>query len=282
MSDPGNLLSLLISAASGRPPAPLPDIAQQLTDAVDAWTRAFRDAVEGVGRESIKVVRRLEDLDAALPTNWRNLTYPQIFDVMDLMRDTGWSLLWTPPAEVLAELLEAPDRAGRGAILVRREALILHELDRLADRVTHPRLGELRDAIAEAIEVYRSGSFAAAQALATVTLTTAVHTIYGGRLGAIKKQFRAANPLADGLTELRLSALKRAVAMTLADYSPGDHIPSDYNRHASTHGAGLIQYTQLNSLTSLMLVVSLLVESQTVPAPGSRGGTSPRQSDPQA
>lgn len=242
-------------------PVPLANVAQLLTDVIDGAIRALGPALDELGR---RVTQGFDDLNDALPANWHNLTIPQILAVMDLMRDTGWSLLWTPPTAVLTEILEAPDRTAQGALLLRHEALILHGLDELGPQVANPDHREFREAIAEAIEVYRSGYFAAAQALATVTLTTAMHRIYGRNLGTIKQRFRAADPLADGLAELRLSAVKRAVALTLVSYNAGDAIPPAYNRHASTHGAGIIQYSQLNSLTSVMLVVSLLVESHAV------------------
>ena len=129
--------------------------------------------------------------------------------------------------------------------------MILHELDRLAPPVMNSGRREVWPATAEAIEVSLLPM--------TVTLTTAVHTIYGGTLGTIKQKFRAADPLAEGLTESDSPPSSAPSFLTPASHNPGDAIPTAYSRNASTHGAGMIQNRQLNSLTSLMLVVSLLV-----------------------
>jgi hypothetical protein len=45
---------------------------------------------------------------------------------------------------------------------------------------------------------------------------------------------------------------------------PGDPIPEDYNRHASTHSVDPLQFTQFNSLVSLMLLVSVILEVDTM------------------
>ncbi len=114
----------------------------------------------------------LEEFNETYPSNWHRLTIPEMFKVMDLMGETGWSLLWTPPAEILAEIIATSDRAAQEAILLRWEALILDDLGALLERVEHQDLREFRVPVAEAIEVYRSGFFWSAQALATATLTT--------------------------------------------------------------------------------------------------------------
>lgn len=43
------------------------------------------------------MARATEALDDALAPNWRPLTYPQIFEIIDLMRDTGWGLALDAP-----------------------------------------------------------------------------------------------------------------------------------------------------------------------------------------
>jgi hypothetical protein len=60
----------------------------------------------------------------------------------------------------------------------------------------------------------------------------------------------------------RLVAILQTAGCAIEHYrgDQGDPIPTRFNRHASTHRVGGIQYTRSNSLTSLMLVVSLIRE----------------------
>jgi hypothetical protein len=60
----------------------------------------------------------------------------------------------------------------------------------------------------------------------------------------------------------RLVAILRSAGRAIAEYrgKPGEAVPTVFNRHASTHRVVAAQYTQLNALTSLMLVTSLLRE----------------------
>lgn len=137
-------------------------------------------------------------------------------------------------------------------------------MEPLLARIDHSDLSELCVAIAEAIESYRSGYYRSAQALATATLTTTIHEVYDHKTFAqAREAFAKMDPEEADLRSWRLSVIVTAVLCTLHSYFPGDPVPMLFNRHASTHRIGAPQYRQLNSLTSLMLVVSLLLETQT-------------------
>lgn len=168
------------------------------------------------------------------------------------------------PERCLTELIATGDRAEQEEILLRNEALILDGIVPLLARVEHPDLIGLRVAIAEAIESYRSGYYWAAQALAGATLTTTIHEAYDHRtFKQAREAFAEMDPEEASLRTWRLAVITTAVVRTLDTYHPGDPVPILFNRHASTHRVGAPQYRQLNSLTSLMLVVSFLLETQT-------------------
>jgi hypothetical protein len=64
------------------------------------------------------------------------------------------------------------------------------------------------------------------------------------------------------IRDFRWIAIQGAVAKVLEDYHPVTGRPerSDYNRNASAHRVKQPQYRQVNALSGLMLLVSVLVE----------------------
>jgi hypothetical protein len=54
------------------------------------------------------------------------------------------------------------------------------------------------------------------------------------------------------------------VADALQRFLPhnGDPVPVVYNRHASAHAVGDVQYTEANALVAVMMAVSMLCELQ--------------------
>lgn len=59
-----------------------------------------------------------------------------------------------------------------------------------------------------------------------------------------------------------------AGSMVLETFVPGDPIPVEFNRHASVHAAGAVQYHPANALIALMIATSLLREAQEEVSPG--------------
>ncbi len=82
-----------------------------------------------------------------MPPNWEALTIPEIKRVRELMIGTGWSLVWTPPADVVREIIDAPDAETRRGVLLAAEARIVDDLaavglERLLCRFSQ--MGDLR------------------------------------------------------------------------------------------------------------------------------------------
>jgi CelD/BcsL family acetyltransferase involved in cellulose biosynthesis len=94
---------------------------------VDAALRTVRRTAQTVGPMLEAAAKSsaifLEEFSAAVPPNWQRLTNPQIFDAVELMARTGWSLVWTPPSESVVAILEAPDADARRSLLLSAELL---------------------------------------------------------------------------------------------------------------------------------------------------------------
>lgn len=204
----------------------------------------------------------------AMPENWLGLTNPQVFAAVDLMKGTGWSLVWTPPAETIVELLETRDPVVRREILLGAEPRILHDLDHLLERIEQQRLLPLREATQESLETYRSGFFSSSQALSASILSSALHEHLGEKSHRkASRHFREADEREASIREFRWVAVQLAVGKALDEYNPATGRPerSDFNRNASAHRVKRPQYRQVNALSALMLVTALLLELNDFP-----------------
>lgn len=265
--------------------AEAPDWQRFLAEVMTATQRAARRLYEEVGRfqtsDLARGLRRLAEETAAdlgpklaaamseiaeatkqgLPDNWDRLTVPEIFETVDLMRQTGWSLVWVPTDDVIHALLSAKTEAERQRILLGAEPAILARLEALVDQTTHPDLSELQRASREALETYTSGYLWSAQALATAALGSVIHQQLGHQTWKDARQaVDDLDPEEAGIRLFRFSALIGALATAIERNYPGDPAPHRYNRHASAHGVDVKQYTPVNSLAALMLVACIVHE----------------------
>jgi hypothetical protein len=259
--DPGEFARMTQAAAQRT--------AQQMRDSLKALGigRAIRSAAHFTLVEVLpamaKLAAMMEDFrQQVFPPNWAPLPPMDVWHVMLLMRDDGLSLAWTPPTEILRELLAARTLGERLTILVRHEAIILDELEALLGRIDEPDLAELSANARESLEAYRSGYHRGSQALTAATLTTAIHRHFAHRrLKKARAALAAMEPNEAGVRQLRLSAVMSAVAASLSEADPLSKAPrARFNRHASLHTAVYPQYTAANSLNALMLLISFLIE----------------------
>jgi hypothetical protein len=181
--------------------------------------------------------------------------------VVELMRETGWSLARTPPTDVLVDLLDAPDVEAQERVLVAAETMIVEELDRLLRGNQSPSFPDVHAAAVEALAAYSSGYFVASQALSTVALTSVIHNhSRPARLKAVRIALKQFDPDKDGLRLFRFASVMRALGTALDEWWH-THPPRErFNRHNSAHSLGTPQYRQVNALTSLMLLVSVELE----------------------
>jgi hypothetical protein len=226
--------------------------------------RIMRETGSALVKDALRASRDFaEAFGEAMPDNWHGLTNPQIFAAVELMEGTGWSLLWTPPAETVIEILETRDPDRRREILLDSEARILFDLDSMLERIEQASLQNLREAGRESLEAYRCGLFSPSQALSASILSSALHQHLGeSKHSKVRERFAGANEKDAPIREFRWVAVQVAVGKVLEQYNPATGLPerSDFNRHASAHRVKKPQYRQVNALSALMLVTALLME----------------------
>jgi hypothetical protein len=191
------------------------------------------------------------------------------------LAEAGIPITWVPPARTIVALVHAsPDEYA--AVLAHHSSDIVGSCREVLAQVNSPALVEQTELAREAVEVARLGQFKAAQALASSVFDTVLRrwfdpSVIGGR--GYYKNVRKMLLEQDGASGYRERATLAPVANSLADFIPsrGDGIPATFNRHASSHAAGRIQYTTGNSLVALMLTISLLREVQERPEEEQKG-----------
>jgi hypothetical protein len=201
--------------------------------------------------------------EEALPPNWGGLSAVDgVSRILEFMDETGWALAWVPRSEVITELLAAEDEK-RAVVLLASETEILGDLVACLSEISDPSLHESRDSAAEAVECYRDGKPRGAQALATNLFSTLIHeNLEQPSFAKARAEFTRDDPMHVNIGRFRLVAILRTAGRAIDVYrgEPDEPVPTVFNRHASTHQVGAVQYTRLNALTSLMLVVSVIRE----------------------
>jgi hypothetical protein len=185
----------------------------------------------------------------------------EIERIIDLMRETGYCVVWAPRSEIVIELLEA-DHADRSSLLLARREEILDDLEAVLGDVDGPSFQLARGSAEEAIAAFRDGHHRSAQALAAVILTDIIHARMGKKTSKALKEFEEQEPEESNIRELRLRAIYVPARRALATWHPLGKAPApdDFNRHASSHGLTSQQYTHHNALAGLMLVIPFLRE----------------------
>lgn len=117
----------------------------------------------------------------------------------------------------------------------------------------------------EALKAAHNGHLAAAQALgASIFDTTLRHTFKPAKLAGYYKAVKDAiedHHETAPFTEMRWGIVHAPAISVLDTFRPGDPVPTEFNRHASVHAAGAVQYHPANALIALMLATSLLREA---------------------
>ncbi|MFI2764758.1 hypothetical protein ACH5A3_38945 [Streptomyces echinatus] len=226
--------------------------------------------LEGLSTAVAPLQSVLERLDAMMPENWQGqrLAYK---DMVRLMQE-GVPLAWVPPADVIRHLLAAQDVACRVEILDDRRTEILASCSKVLDTVTDERFAAQRTLLEECVRMLEGGMFSGAQALAANVWDTLVRALAfanpawltdkGWWPGYSKISQRVPSVDIDEATigQFRKAAVFLPFATTLEEFRGQDPVPDGFNRHATAHAAGAVQYTAANAVIALMLAVSVLRE----------------------
>ncbi|MEU5972021.1 hypothetical protein [Streptomyces globisporus] len=212
----------------------------------------------------------LERLDAVMPGNWRG----QRLDYRDMVRlmQEGVPLAWVPPADVIRQLLAADGASSRSKVIDDCRPEILASCREAMAEVTDQRLAAQRELLEECARAIESGMFSSAQALAANVWDTLMRGIAFANpdlltskgtwsYGHIKRNVPSVKSEEDAtIGEFRRAVVFLPLAKTLEEFWHPRPVPPSFNRHATAHATGSVQYTASNAMTALMLAVSVLSE----------------------
>ncbi|MEV0566581.1 hypothetical protein [Dactylosporangium sp. NPDC050588] len=182
----------------------------------------------------------------------------------------GIAVAWIPRPEILAELISAHETE----VFLRvtdREQDILDDCDRVAMEAQRGTVGEQAHLLRQAIAAARQRHYSAAQALATNILDTTL------RVACPLGVWQGYRPLREAIEELRrhhtwrrlrtgLALAPLLLALDSFDGAAGA-VPGHYNRHATVHAAGTVQYTRQNTITAIMAASSAIREAHAMSIP---------------
>jgi hypothetical protein len=237
---------------------------------LDRWEQLFRSLSLNFGRViPPEVLARLRD---SVPPNWQGLEDPDWSAALEIMNG-GIPLIWVPRSAIVGSLTKAGNAESRREILDHGRQDIADDCSAVLAEVTAPGLVPLAGLAADAARALRDGHCAAAQALAANVFDTWLRDVIRrgvlftperkgkGFYGNIRRQIK---PVTDDvrISELKASGALTPVLMALAWFTPGDPIPAQFARHATAHGAGPEQYTDVNAVIAVMLTTSVLRQAQ--------------------
>jgi len=193
-----------------------------------------------------------------LPHNWP----PDIdLDVATtVIRDDGLPLVWVPRAEVIAELLDAPDRRARIEVLISHTDEVVEDCRATLDEVSHESLANQQPLAVKALTAFENGHYEAAQALAVVVTETAVtHFFSGKKYEDIKKEVDF-DPRLVFIKEIRTRAALAPIGVFFVKWYPSSGVPAPeaLSRHVSVHQADEKHYSRGNAIVAILLVSSVL------------------------
>ncbi|MEU2518869.1 hypothetical protein ABZ732_08795 [Streptomyces pseudogriseolus] len=219
---------------------------------------------------------RLQELD---PENWRGERLRRL-DMLKVMEE-GIPLVWTPPADVIRDLLDAPDAPARRKVLEQQAAAVVeHCRTVLTDVHRHDLTAEV-GFLNDCLDSIDGGKDAAAQVLASSVLDTVLRamvradaSLQNGQGGFNFKVLAAQLPKATPDTlvgQFRAYCINTSIHRAYEPYF-GPPVPEEFNRHATAHAAGPTQITLANALAAMMLAVGLLRELEETQRPLSPAG----------
>lgn len=193
------------------------------------------------------------------PPNWHSLPAGSVTRADHLVCETGLCVIWVPGPEVVAKLLQAPDKAARDKVFINCRVEILDSVDARLAEVMHPELAGLRALAVEAVQAARAGVPAAAQALAAAVISAVVNDHYGFSFGSAREEFEAEAPAVAGFWSHRRVLVQRS--LQLAILKSRDR-PADggFNRHMSSHCSDPSHYGEAHAIEALLLMTGALRE----------------------
>jgi hypothetical protein len=199
----------------------------------------------------------LEQLRETQPPNWSDDI--DLEQVLAVIQEDGLPLVWLPRAEIIAEVLDAPNRAARVEVLLRHADELIVDCREVLAAVRHETLTGQLPLAGRAVDALEAGHHEAAQALAVVVTETAVARAIRGKYEDVKSQVLF-DPDLVPYTEMRLRAALAPIGPFYTTWyaSSGTPAPEALSRHVTVHQADHTHYTEGNALVAVLLATSVL------------------------
>lgn len=249
---------------------------------------AYVDDPDAVERAQTNSALRIA-LNWLRPRNWHGSGLNP-HDVLLAAEESGIPVVWVPPTEVLAEIVEAePER--RIAVLMANEESVLAACDSLIEYSDHSELRDTQTLATRALHAFRDRHHEAAMALAvsvaeglafwvseTRTLTHDTEQQWNdhekrlNRGRNLRYRYSLAQDLLDQMDakerksqfDVMHRALLAPIPRFFTRFYAGEEkpLPETPSRHATVHQPTVAHLSQSNALLSLMLCASYLREQQ--------------------
>ncbi|NEK96615.1 hypothetical protein GCU67_20950 [Modestobacter muralis] len=198
----------------------------------------------------------LERVREQLPVNWP--AGIEIEDVTAVIQDDGIPLVWVPPAAVVDEVLDAPDRGARVSVLLSHTDELLRDCRRVLADVNADRLQRQLPLAPRALDAIEQGHHEAAQALAVVVTDATIAGWIIGKFEKLEKQVHF-DPEETPFDEWRLKAAVAPLRNFKQRYFAGQGTrPTGLNRQVTVHYAEADHFTKGNALIACLLMTSVL------------------------
>lgn len=205
------------------------------------------------------LIASIEVASGHRPPNWPGDI--DVARVVAVIRDDGLPLTWAPRCAVVTELLLAPDKAARLAVLLTHASEIAADCrDVLAD-VTHATLTQQRPLALKAAAALEAGHHEAAMALSVVITDSIVARFISPTYEIVKRAVRfGTDTTAVPYGEVRRRAALAPVEPFYASWHPasGAPMPEGLSRHVAVHRATVEHFTHANAVVAVLLMTSVM------------------------
>ncbi|CAN7367456.1 hypothetical protein [Knoellia sp. LjRoot47] len=222
------------------------------------WSSYLGNVLRGVNTSAL-----VERIRRWLPENWSAGVDESA--ILQIVSEDGLPCVWVPRADILDEVIAAPDRGARVQVLLRHRSEVLDDCGQVLTDVDHDSLAGQRPLADAALRAMREGHDESAQALAVAVTDTVICRLMEG-VGGYKRisQIVVADLDLISLVDLRVRAALAPIARFFASWyvTDGTPPPEALSRHVTFHNADATHYTPGNALIATMLMTSVLRAAQ--------------------
>ncbi|MBF6085204.1 hypothetical protein IU485_27910 [Nocardia cyriacigeorgica] len=229
---------------------------------VDAVPRVVPDAAMlGIDSTITDLVKKvLEDIASRYPDNWPE-DFTDLAVAQQIVEADGIPIVYVPRADIVAELVEQPDRAGRVCVILARVADIADDCMKALEEPITVELECLRPLLRKAVAALKDGHGESAQALAVNLVDTLLRNVHRNRTVAaqrcVVKNIVASQVSKQLRYDLGVAPIVRL--WTEWDVASPHPRPAEPSRHVTIHNAHPDHYTPENAVICVMIATSLIL-----------------------